>query len=242
MNNKDRLLTTWSSSGSLLNSSYLKILACIFMLISHIGQTDLIYLIGYPDYAYPFMIIGRIAFPIFCFFIVQGIILTSNAGKYLLRLFIFALVSELPFDLAFSGRINIYSQNVFFTLFLGGSCIYFLTLIENSSYKKFLKFILCVLVLSTFMFLAKLLKTDYSYKGIFAIFLLYIGRNSRLLTSLSILIGFYFEAHLYGVVYFSIVLILLYNGKKGTMNKWIFYLFYPGHLMILYILMNYFNY
>lgn len=242
MNSKDKLLATWSNSENLLNASRLKILACIFMLISHIGQTNFIYLIGYPDYAYPFMIIGRIAFPIFCFFIVQGFILTSNIGRYFLRLFIFALISEIPFDLAFSGGINIYSQNVFFTLFLGGLCIYLLSLIEKSSNRKLLKLFLYVLVLSFFMFLAKLLKTDYSYKGIVAIFLLYIGRNSKLFTSLSILVGFYFEAYLYGVVYLSIVLILLYNGKKGTMNKWLFYLFYPGHLLILYILMNYFNY
>lgn len=242
MNRKDKFLATWSNSGNLLNASHLKILACIFMLISHIGQTNYIYLIGYPDYAYPFMIVGRIAFPIFCFFIVQGIILTSNVGKYLFRLFIFALISEIPFDLAFSGRINVYSQNVFFTLFLGGLCIYFLSLIDDSSYKKFLKLFLYLLVLSTFMLLANLLKTDYSYKGILAIFLMYISRNSRLLMSLSILLGFYFEAYLYGVVYFSIILILLYNGKKGTMNKWLFYLFYPGHLLILYILMNYLTY
>lgn len=229
----------WISDRNFFTASHLKILACIFMLISHMGQTGYVYFLGHPEYYYPFMLIGRLAFPIFCFFIVQGVILTSDLKKYLLRLLIFALVSEIPFDLAFSFGIDYNKQNVFFTLFFGAFCVGIIDIISKKNYNLVFKFIINLSVLLLFMYLSFVLKTDYSYKGVLAIFLIYIGRYSKLFTILAILIGFYFEAYLYGVVYLSIILIILYNGKKGKMNKWFFYLFYPCHLLIIYYLMSY---
>ena len=86
--------------------------------------------------------IGRIAFPIFCFLLVEGFLHTRNVKKYLVRLFIFALISDVPFDLAFFGEIGLDHQNVFFTLFLGVSalaCIDYVRHKDNDSFTGFYK-------------------------------------------------------------------------------------------------------
>lgn len=130
------------------------------MLISHIAQTGYIFVLGYEKTYYPMMILGRISFPIFCFFIAQGLVLTSNAKKYLLRLLLFALVSEIPFDLAFYGRINPLAQNVFFTLFLGAGLIYSLIRIEERALDRTAEVFSYILLLILFMSISILLRTD----------------------------------------------------------------------------------
>ncbi len=94
-----------------------------------------------------------------------------------------------------------------------------------------------------FCFLAQMMFTDYSYKGIIAISLLYLSFSNKYLTALVLFLSFYFEAYVTGyslyipfIVYLSIPLILLYNGKRGKYSKFGFYLFYPGHLMLIYFL------
>lgn len=236
---KDLLLETRKADRSFLNTGQLKIIACIIMLISHISQTGLIYLTSYENWSYPMTAIGRIAFPIFCFFIVQGVVLTSNKKKYLLRLFLFALISEIFFDLAFSGHLETENQNVFFTLTIGGLLISFINNIENSDLSNIIKFILIIFSTVILSYLAIFLKTDYSYKGVVAILLMYFARNSKALTALAIFVAFYFEAYMWGLVYLSILLLFLYNGKKGKLNKWAFYVFYPLHLFIIYLLKIY---
>lgn len=110
-----------------LSGSTLKLIAIITMLIDHIGAaviarlliagqgSEMLYKIYYAMRA-----VGRVAFPIFCFLLVEGFFYTGSRKKYALRLFGFALLSEIPFDLAFSGKILEFGyQNVFFTLLIG---------------------------------------------------------------------------------------------------------------------------
>ena len=113
----------------------IKVIAIICMLLSHIAavfRTHATYELF--NLLVLFSWIGGIAFPIFAYLIAQGCKHTKNMSKYLLRLGIFALVSEIPFDLAFSRymtdegimRFNISflaNTNVFYTLFLGVACI-----------------------------------------------------------------------------------------------------------------------
>ncbi|NLC03985.1 MAG: TraX protein, partial [Tissierellia bacterium] len=90
----------------------LKIIALISMVIDHYGA---IFQSGIDIYR----IIGRLAFPIYAFLLVEGYTHTRDVKKYGRRLLIFALVSELPFDLAFYGKLSFTHQNIFFTLFIG---------------------------------------------------------------------------------------------------------------------------
>ena len=105
----------------------LKLLACLTMLIDHIGASLMIRLIqktsaqtaSLVQLYYLMRIIGRIAFPIYCFLLVEGAHYTRNPKKYGLRLFVGMLLSEIPFDLAFDGRIDMTSSSVMVTLLLG---------------------------------------------------------------------------------------------------------------------------
>lgn len=202
-----------------ISGSTLKILAVISMLIDH---TAAILLQPSQPYYTLCRSLGRLAFPIFCFLLVEGYIHTRDVKKYGLRLFAFALLSEIPFDLAFSGRfINIGYQNVFFTLLLGLGTLYFLDRFQNSGIR--------VLVIFLGMAAATLLRTDYSWKGIAAIVVLYGMRNNRLWQALTGAMAFAWEPP----AVFAFLPIYFYNGKRGISMKYLFYIFYPAHLLLL---------
>lgn len=243
-----------------LSSFYLKMIAIISMLIDHIGAVIIESMLTYNSINgiddesllntyYIMRSIGRIAFPIFCFLLIQGYLHTSDIKKYLTRLFIFAFISEIPFDLANFNEILEFSyQNVFFTLFFGLLAIYISdslvkNLVKKSSSSKSLKSVLNILIFLIIFSLAGyityLLNTDYSYYGILLILLLYKSSNNKIYTAISLFIGLLFERHL-PFVFLSIPIILLYNGEKGKNIKYFFYIFYPAHLTILYIINNFY--
>ena len=218
---REDFLKTWYRDRAFLTTAHLKYIAIISMLLSHISQTGYLYMFGnaYFPIAGTFTLIGRIAMPIFCFFTVQAVIFTKDIKKYLLRMLIFALLSEIPFDLAFSNMaFDIYRQNVIFTLLIGAMTIYGMDYIWKGQYKDLIKIVIMAAIAYLGCFLADAMQTDYGSKGVIAIVLLYMARNSKILTSLALLVAFYFEAIMpggylamtYGVVYLAIPLILLY--------------------------------
>ncbi len=200
-----------------MNSFQLKVFAISVMLIDHIGAI-IISATGYNDLNFACRLIGRMAFPVFAFLIVEGFHHTSNAIRYMKRLLAFAFLSEIPFDLAFyQVRFNTdpisdirymfedpsYSnvvlsrfnddQNIFFTLFLGLLLIYLFDLVE----KKFNKPDFMNIVISNsldgfltvaFCAAAYLLKTDYDLAGILVIVAFYLFRESKLIAAISIFI------------------------------------------------------
>ena len=213
-----------------MNGLMLKIIALITMMIDHYGA------IFHGDIQL-FRIIGRIAFPIYCFLLVEGYIHTRDVKKYASRLFIFALISELPFDLAFYGKLGIQHQNIFFTLFIGLIAMYFMDKYETRG-KRFIIFYLAGI-------LASLLATDYGIIGIIYILSFYKSRNlpkekripivGLIIFAVNLLSG----ARLQQYALLALPLLYLYNGKPGPKHKAIqilFYAAYPLHLLIYYFM------
>ncbi len=210
----------------IFNNFTLKMIAIITMVIDHVG------LIFFPTVPV-FRAIGRIAFPIFCFLIVEGFYHTRSHLNYLIRLSIFAVLSEIPFDLAFQNTLFDWShQNVFFTLALGLLAIFCLE--EMNTNKKF-----AIPLLLTWA-AAILIRCDYGLGGVLLICIFYITRETpgvRLILCALVLYIFFNAFELYGLI--AMLPITLYNGKRGPSTKMIFYWFYPLHLLVLYGLATY---
>ena len=184
-------------------------------------------------------LIGRIGFPIFCFLLVEGFLHTKNVTKYALRLLAFALISEIPFDLAFNGKPFYWGyQNVFFTLFIGLLVMIAYRAIEELHIKKFIKIILDILALAAGIVISMLLKTDYGTTygiGVICIMALYIFRKNKVHQITAGCITFIWEI----TALFAFIPIGLYNGRRGLRMKYFFYAFYPLHLFILYLIARY---
>ena len=177
--------------------------------------------------------IGRLGFPIFCFLLIQGFLHTRNRQKYAFRLFLFALISELPFDLAFKGKIYFGYQNVFFTLFIGLLTMMAFSYIEQKTdWKKPLRVICSIAALLVGMGAAELLKTDYAAIGIVCIMALYIFRKNKVHQIVAGCVAFCWEI----TAPLAFIPIAFYNGKRGWNIKYFFYIFYPAHLFILYLI------
>ncbi|MCA9765295.1 MAG: hypothetical protein KC455_02630 [Carnobacterium sp.] len=173
-----------------------------------------------------FRLIGRISFPIFAFLLVEGFLHTHHLKKYISQLGLFALLSEIPFDLASKGVLLEFShQNIFFTLFIGLLCIASFDSFDKKQDSRWIILLLALLV-------SELLKVDYSIIGVLSIFIFYYFHDRVLLRTL--LNGPLFLMNLTAI--FSFIPIQLYNGKRGKQNKAFFYLFYPGHLFLLYLI------
>lgn len=185
-----------------------------------------------------YRVIGRIAFPIYCFLLVEGYFHTSNVKKYAKRLLIFALLSEIPFDLAFYNNIGFEHQNIFFTLFIGLVAIY---LIDNKE-KKY-NFEKSAVIIAACL-LAIILFTDYNAMGIIYILIFFYTRNIHKLKKLKTVALVMFVVNLTSSVLqqfslFSLIPIYFYNGKPGPKNKIVqifFYAAYPLHLLIYYFI------
>ena len=166
-----------------LSGSALKIIAIVTMLIDHIAATVIIRILkfgGYNDGLYQLYRvmrnIGRIAFPIFCFLLVEGFMHTRDREKYALRLGCFAAVSEIPFDLAFNGKVlEVGYQNVFFTLLLGLLTMMAYDAVMNQSrWSVWKRTALSTIAILAGMFAAEFLSTDYGALGVLCIMVFYL--------------------------------------------------------------------
>lgn len=226
-----------------ISGSTIKIIAIVSMLIDHIGAVVVYRYIGYtirqgniaPNEIYELYHllrnIGRWGFPIFCFLLVEGFLHTRSVVKYALRLGLFALVSEIPFNLAFSGRVFDPSyQNVFFTLFIGLLVMICFRTVERTNLHIALKALFFLLSLIAGYYIAVFLCTDYNGIGVCCILVIYFFRNNKSLQLLAGSLAFMWEVP----APMAFIPIAFYNGKRGLKMKYFFYAFYPVHLLVLY--------
>nr|WP_246240431.1 TraX family protein [Anaerocolumna sedimenticola] len=175
------------------------------------------------------------------FFIGGRLLHTRNVKKYLARLGIFAFISEIPYDLAFSNKALHYGyelqQNIFFTLFIGLAVIYFMSIIDSKFAKNVFirKGLDCLIVISGCT-LATILATDYEFMGVLLIVAFYVFRlNKFLLTLAVLLVNISFGLGLQVLAALSMLFIFYYNGKRGPQgNKYIFISF-TQHISYCYI-------
>ncbi len=218
----------------ILSGSTLKLIAVISMLIDHLAYVlwddfDFFNQTVFSVSIYQIMrYLGRLAFPIFCFLIVEGYLHTKSVKKYLLRLSVFALISEIPFNLLASGEIFFISkQNVYFTLTLGVLAIWLFEKANNHFYK------FCVLGLA--LAAAYVLHSDYGFNGVFLIILIYILRKIPSVQALASYFVLPASAKLWAFAAF--IPINMYNGERGFIKskalKLGFYIFYPLHILII---------
>lgn len=238
-----------------LSGAHLKWIAVLTMLIDHIGAVLLEqgflkklseavlagasydYLVADYHFWYYFdlvlRLIGRLAFPLFCFLLVEGFLHTKNIRKYFLRLGIFALISEVPFDLAISNSVfSLQTQNVFFTLWIGLLVLYCFRYFEDTlpPHMAFFRYLVPI----TGILLAEFLQTDYTGFGILMIFLLYELRHSRKWLCIGGAVLSLFQSYTAALAFIPVY---FYNGTRGKQSfRYLFYAFYPIHLLVLFFI------
>ncbi len=224
-----------------MNTFQLKLLAVATMLVAHVG----FFFLGDPLVLFA---IGRIAFPIFAFLLAIGAKYTTNTKSYLSRLLIFAIISQIPYIAAYRVFYPDYwTLNILFTLFLGLLAI---TLSKGKTLPLKLGIILAA-VLTGYAF-----QTSYGGLGVLSVIAFYYTLNKKGLTILSQIVIFSFinlefliMLYLSGTLnaktipytipfaIFSLIPIYFYNHKQGKKMKYLFYVFYPTHYVVIYILL-----
>lgn len=244
-----------------ITGSTLKLIAIIVMFIDHVGAI-ILERMAFGDYITAIQngtgdtfdittlnlalvgiyqltrLIGRLGFPIFCFLLIEGFIHTRNVKKYAGRLFLFALISEVPFDLGFMGTpFHMGYQNVFFTLFIGLLVLMAFRFIEEKKeWNKVLCFLLYGLALGAGMLAGQMLQSDYNWIGVLTVAVMYLFRQKRMLSVglgcgvLTVTMPVEISSFL------TMIPIHKYNGERGWNIKWFFYAFYPLHILLLYII------
>ena len=210
-----------------LSQEWLKVIACVTMLMDHIGA-------AFFPWALWWRIVGRMAFPIYCFLLAEGLARTRNMKRYGIRLAMGAVLAEIPFDLLFFGGLTLAHQSVMVTLLIGSGMVLLM--------KQYPRFQMATLFLCAMA--AGFLHTDYGALGVLMIGMFVLTRDLKYrLVLQTVLLGVLlwclngYWVQMCAVA--AMVPIALYNGRKSGHSKavqWIFYLFYPVHMAVLLLL------
>lgn len=231
-----------------LNANGLRCLGIVFMLLDHLWATLV------PGNFW-MTCAGRLAFPIFAFQISEGFFHTRDRRRYARRLLLFALASEVPFDLMYGSTIFYpFHQNVLFTLLLGLLAI---SVLDRARQGRSVQAVVqAVLALAGILLLALVGMVDYGWRGVLTVAAFYalrgfpgawlaqlaamvllniVGYRGQLLPFLG------WELPAQGFAVLALVPIWLYNGEPGRKSpalQYGFYAFYPVHMLILYLLFS----
>ena len=240
-----------------LTAAVLHIIAMTLMLMDHLWATLL------PAREW-LTCAGRVAFPIFAFMAVEGYFHTRNFKKYMLRMLLFAVLSEVPFDLMYGGTwFYPVHQNVLWTFLLGLLGVWLMEQVRKKG-KTWMYLLVCVLVVLAGLVLGTLCMVDYYGVGVLTVFVFYFlhGRkwwcflgqlaalywlNVELLGGLMYpvqLLGMEFELCQQGLALLALIPIWLYRGRQGYHSKpfqYICYAFYPVHMLLLVAVLNFIN-
>lgn len=240
-----------------LSAAALHIIAMALMLMDHLWAT----LLPAQDWL---TCAGRLAFPIFAFMAVEGYFHTRNLKRYALRLLLFALLSEVPFDLMYGGTwFYPVHQNVIWTLLLGLLGVHLMETVRKKQ-KLWVSLPVCAVVVAAGALLGTLGMTDYYGAGVLTVFVFYLFRgrkwwcllgqaltlywiNVELLGGLMYpirLFGMEFELCQQGFALLALVPIWLYRGRQGCHSKpfrYACYAFYPVHMLVLVLALNFVN-
>lgn len=200
--------------------------------------------------------IGRLAFPIFAFMIVEGYFHTHNLKRYVRRLLLFAVISEIPFNLAMGSSLFYpIHQNVLWSFLLSIGLIHWNEKVKSTG-KTSKRVLVGFVSIMTGYIVGLLTMVDFYHAGILTVLVFYFFRQKKwwsylgqliflLYINTEILGGYGYEIYLFGknfflnrqgVSLFALIPIWLYRGKQGYHSKWLqytYYAFYPLHLLIL---------
>ena len=226
-----------------LSGSWLKVMAMAAMLIDHTAGQILghyeafrepLFVVGRHAVNWYFLLrcVGRLAFPLFCFLMVEGFLHTHDRRRYGRNLLLFALLSEVPWNLTHGGHLYGASQSVMWTLLLG-----YLALVAVERWERDLvatgRMALCVF---SIIGVGILLRADYGSCGVSFILLLYLLRRNHVLRAA---VGCCFLGSRW-IAGLAFIPIAMYNGRRGfirgAFGKYLFYAFYPLHLLALYVI------
>ena len=231
-----------------MTANKLKLLACLSMLIDHItfmfvprytdivtGTENIWWYIGRG--------LGRSAFIIFAFLLVEGFFLTKDLKKYVLRMSLFAVIAEAPFDLLSNGTLDestwLSHQNVLILFVLGLILMYVILYIEKLFAEKSMPkyYILSACACALFGLAAYFLRLDHGYPGLILVLIFFFFRKSgkRLIIAVTVwaFICIPLGQMLEWAGLIALIPIMMYNGEKGKGSKWFFYIFYPAHMLVL---------
>ncbi len=212
-----------------ISAAVLKWIAVVTMIIDHFAVAVYPQFVSYEYSVYYIMRkIGRIAFPIYCFLLVEGFFHTKNVVKYFRNCFLFAILSEIPFNMAIFGKV-LYprGQNVYFTLCIGLATLMILNRLKERQAPQYMLLRIVIIVLAAGA--GQILEVDYHWKGVLFIIMFYYMRNMQeWIRNLVGICAFAYEV----TAPLAFIPIHFYNGARGRQMKYLFYAIYPIHLLI----------